>query len=87
MNGFSAQDLWRMKQSHEVFSADPKLSVMPKALSSTDYCILLRPTAPVAGTAAIVLDDEDPELFAEDLVDERIREHAHGKAPAATISR
>jgi len=31
--GFSAQNLWRMKQFSETFSADPKLSAPPRVLS------------------------------------------------------
>ena len=31
--GFSAQNLWRMKQFYEVFSADKILSVVPRVLS------------------------------------------------------
>lgn len=41
VKGFSAQNLWRMKQFYKEFSADPKLSVMPRVLSWTYYCILL----------------------------------------------
>jgi predicted nuclease of restriction endonuclease-like (RecB) superfamily len=41
IKGFSAQNLWRMKQFYEEFSADPKLSAMPRVLSWTHYCILL----------------------------------------------
>ncbi len=39
--GFSAQNLWRMKQFYETFSADPKLSALPRVLSWTHYCTLL----------------------------------------------
>lgn len=39
--GFSAQNLWRMKQFYEVFSADEKLSAVPRVLSWTHYCTLL----------------------------------------------
>lgn len=41
LNGFSAQNLWRMKQFFEVFSADEKLSALPRVLSWTHYCTLL----------------------------------------------
>ena len=41
VKGFSAQNLWRMKQFYEVFSADEKLSAVPRVLSWTHYCILL----------------------------------------------
>lgn len=41
VKGFSAQNLWRMKQFYETFSADPKLSALPRVLSWTHYCILL----------------------------------------------
>ena len=41
VKGFSAQNLWRMKQFHEMFSADEKLSALPRVLSWTHYCILL----------------------------------------------
>lgn len=39
--GYSAQNLWRMKQFYQTFSADPKLSALPRVLSWTHYCILL----------------------------------------------
>jgi predicted nuclease of restriction endonuclease-like (RecB) superfamily len=41
VKGFSAQNLWRMKQFHEVFSADPALAALPRVLSWTHYCILM----------------------------------------------
>jgi hypothetical protein len=34
--GFSAQNLWRMKQFYETFSADPKLSALPRVLPKSD---------------------------------------------------
>ena len=39
--GFSAQNLWRMKQFYEVYSVDEKLSALPRVLSWTHHCILL----------------------------------------------
>ena len=39
--GYSAQNLWRMKQFYGVFSADEKLSALPRVLSWTHYCTLL----------------------------------------------
>lgn len=39
--GFSSQNLWRMKQFFEVFSADEKLSALPRVLSWTHYCALV----------------------------------------------
>ena len=39
--GYSAQNLWRMKQFYSVFSADGKLSALPRVLSWTHYCTLL----------------------------------------------
>lgn len=41
IKGFSAQNLWRMKQFYEVYSADKKLSALPRELSWTHYCILM----------------------------------------------
>ena len=41
LKGFSAQNLWRMKQFYEVYSADEKLSALPRVLSWTHHCILL----------------------------------------------
>jgi predicted nuclease of restriction endonuclease-like (RecB) superfamily len=39
--GFSSQNLWRMKQFYETFSADEKLSAVPRVLSWTHYCTLM----------------------------------------------
>lgn len=39
--GFSSQNLWRMKQFYEVFSADEILSALPRVLSWTHYCTLV----------------------------------------------
>lgn len=39
--GFSAQNLWRMKQFYETFSTDEKLSTLPRVLSWTHYCTLM----------------------------------------------
>lgn len=41
VRGFSAQNLWRMKQFFDVYSADEKLSALPRVLSWTHHCILL----------------------------------------------
>jgi hypothetical protein len=42
VKGFSAQNLWRMKQFYEVFSSDEKLSALPRVLSWTHYCTELK---------------------------------------------
>lgn len=39
--GFSSQNLWRMKQFYELFSADERLSALPRVLSWTHYCTLM----------------------------------------------
>jgi hypothetical protein len=39
--GFSAQNLWRMKQFYDAYSADEKLSALPRVLTWTHHCILL----------------------------------------------
>ena len=39
--GFSAQNLWRMKQFFEAYTEDEKLSALPRVLSWTHHCILL----------------------------------------------
>jgi len=39
--GFSAQNLWRMKQLYDAYSADEKLSALPRVLSWTHHCVLL----------------------------------------------
>lgn len=39
--GFSSQNLWRMKQFYEQFSADERLSALPRVLSWTHYCTLI----------------------------------------------
>jgi len=41
IRGFSAQNLWRMKQFYDVYSADEKLSALPRVLTWTHHCILL----------------------------------------------
>jgi len=41
VRGFSAQNLWRMKQFFDVYSVDEKLSALPRVLSWTHHCILL----------------------------------------------
>ena len=41
VRGFSAQNLWRMKQFYQTFSATPKLSALPRVLSWTHYCTLM----------------------------------------------
>jgi len=41
IRGFSAQNLWRMKQFYDVYSADEKRSALPRVLSWTHHCILL----------------------------------------------
>lgn len=41
IKGFSAQNLWRMKQFYDVYSADEKLSALPRVLSWTHHCVLL----------------------------------------------
>jgi len=41
IKGFSAQNLWRMKQFYDAYSADEKLSALPRVLSWTHHCILL----------------------------------------------
>lgn len=41
VRGFSAQNLWRMKQFYEEYSADEKLSALPRVLSWTHHCVLL----------------------------------------------
>ena len=41
IRGFSAQNLWRMKQFYDVYSADEKLSALPRVLFWTHHCILL----------------------------------------------
>ena len=41
LKGFSAQNLWRMKQFYETYQADPKLSAVLRVLPWTHHCILL----------------------------------------------
>ena len=41
IKGFSAQNLWRIKQFYDAYSADKKLSALPRVLSWTHHCILL----------------------------------------------
>lgn len=41
LKGFSAQNLWRMKQFFEVYYKDEKLSALLRVLSWTHHCILL----------------------------------------------
>lgn len=44
--GFSSQNLWRMKQFYELFSADERLSALPRVLSWTHCCTLSRHLSP-----------------------------------------
>lgn len=41
LKGFSAQNLWRMKQFYEIYHNDEKLSALLRVLSWTHHCILL----------------------------------------------
>lgn len=41
LKGFSAQNLWRMKQFYEIYHKDEKLSALLRVLSWTHHCILL----------------------------------------------
>lgn len=39
--GFTASNLWRMKQFYEIYSADQKLAALPRVLTWTHYRILM----------------------------------------------
>lgn len=41
LKGYSAQNLWRMKQFFEAYPTQEKLSALPRELSWTHHCILL----------------------------------------------
>lgn len=41
IHGFSAQNLWRMKQFHETYRNDPDLTVWLHELSWTNHCIIM----------------------------------------------
>ncbi len=41
LKGFSAQNLWRMKQFHETYRDDPKLLAVLRVLPWTHHCILM----------------------------------------------
>jgi len=41
LKGFSAQNLWRMKQFYEIYHQNEKLSALLRVLSWTHHCILM----------------------------------------------
>lgn len=41
IKGFSAQNLWRMKQFYETYHANEELSALLRVLSWTHHCILM----------------------------------------------